>query len=103
MIAEPDLEEKAEEIGRVLATLSNTKRLLILCHLQAEGETQVSRLVEVSGLSQSALSQHLAIMRMEGLVRTRKQGQSVFYTIADPRVTALMASLEEIFCSPDES
>ncbi len=98
MTTNPGLEDKADEVRRVLSGLANSRRLLILCHLLREGETPVSGLLEVSGLSQSALSQHLAMMRMEGLVRTRKQGQSVFYSIGDSRVTALMASLEAIFC-----
>ena len=95
------IQDQAEEVGRVLTALANPRRLLILCHLLQEGETSVSGLADISDLSQSALSQHLAMMRTEGLVRTRKAGLSVFYSIADDRITDLMGALEVIFCTPD--
>lgn len=96
------LQDKASDVSKVLAALSNPRRLLILCHLMQKGETPVSGLTSVTGLSQSALSQHLALMRLEGLVKARKEGLNVFYTIADKRIEALMASLEQIFCPLEE-
>lgn len=95
------IQDQAEEVSRVLTALSNPRRLLILCHLLQEGETSVSGLAGTSGLSQSALSQHLAMMRAEGLVRTRKEGLNVFYSISDNRIQDLMGALETIFCTPD--
>lgn len=102
MLAETDLMEKAEDVSRVLSALSNPRRLLVLCHLMQMGERSVSQLVETVGLSQSALSQHLALMRAEGLVRTRKEGLNVHYSIADPRIEELVRSLERIYCAPTE-
>lgn len=98
MLATPDLEEKAEEVARLMGIISNARRLLILCKLADAGEMNVSRLVEEVGLSQSALSQHLALMRACGLVTTRKEGLNVHYRIADPRAYELMQALERIYC-----
>ena len=94
-----ELQDKADDVARILSTLSNPRRLLVLCHLMRTGERSVGQLVEAIGLSQSALSQHLALMRAEGLVRTRKEGLNVFYSIADPRVEELVQSLERIYCA----
>ncbi|MCC2095934.1 MAG: helix-turn-helix transcriptional regulator [Hyphomicrobiales bacterium] len=93
------LQDKAADVSSVLSALANPRRLLILCYLMQHGETAVSGLTEISGLSQSALSQHLAMMRTEGLVGARKDGLNVFYSIADKRVEALIASLEKIYCA----
>lgn len=84
-----------------LAMLSSEPRLLILCHLLEAGELPVGELVERVGLSQSALSQHLAKLRAQGLVAFRKQAQMVFYRIADPRAERLLDTLHGIFCDPD--
>ncbi len=101
MLATQNLEEKAEEVAQFMGIISNARRLLILCKLADAGEMNVSRLVEEVGLSQSALSQHLAIMRGSGLVTTRKEGLSVHYRIADPRAYELMQALQQIYCPPD--
>ncbi len=95
-----DLHENVEEVARVLSALSNPRRLLVLCHLMQHGETSVSQLTKVIGLSQSALSQHLAVMRTEELVCARKDGLNVYYSIADARITELVRSLERIYCTP---
>ena len=81
-----------------LAMLSSEPRLLILCHLLEAGELPVGELV---GISQSALSQHLAKLRAQGLVAFRKQAQMVFYRIEDPRAERLLGTLHAIFCEPD--
>lgn len=96
----PTLEARAEEVARALGALANEKRLLILCRL-AEGETGVSALAGSVGLSQSALSQHLARMRAEGIVGTRRDGQAIYYSITDERVLTLMQSLQSIYCVPE--
>lgn len=101
MLAIQDLEEKADEVAQLMGIISNTRRLLVLCKLAEAGEMNVSTLVEEVGLSQSALSQHLAIMRACGLVTTRKEGLNVYYRIADPRAFELMQALQRIFCPPD--
>jgi ArsR family transcriptional regulator len=100
MLAGVELEEKAEEVARLMSVISNSRRLLILCKLAEHGEMTVTRLVDAIGLSQSALSQHLALMRAIGLVTTRKEGLNVHYRIADPRAYELMHALERIFCKP---
>lgn len=83
----------------MLRLLANEKRLLILCHLSAAGEMSVGSLSAVVGLGQSALSQHLARLRAEGLVATRRQSQSIFYRIAEPKVADLIAAMTRIFCA----
>lgn len=100
MLATQDLEDKAHEVAEFLSVIANARRLLILCKLAEAGEMNVSRLVDEVGLSQSALSQHLAIMRACRLVTTRKEGLTVHYRIADPRAYDLMQSLQRIYCPP---
>lgn len=92
------LEEKAAEVAGVLRMLANEKRLLILCHLAKEEEISVTPLAEMVGLSQSALSQHLARLREDGLVATRRESQVLHYRISEPRVGRLLQALYEIYC-----
>ncbi len=96
----PDLMEKAGEAARLLRLLANENRLLLLCHLVAEGEMTVGALAEAVGLSQPALSQHLALLREEGLVATRKEAQAVFYRLADPRAARVLTLLRDLYCPP---
>ena len=103
MITAPDasldpLAAKAGEAARLLRNLSNGHRLLILCHLSAQTELSVGALVEKIGLSQSALSQHLARLRADGLVAYRRDAQSLHYRIADPDVVRVLATLRDIYC-----
>ena len=84
----------------LLRALANQQRLLILCHLAAEGELSVTPLCERMELSQSALSQHLARLRGEGIVAFRREAQSLFYHIADEKAERVLAVLHDIFC-PD--
>jgi DNA-binding transcriptional ArsR family regulator len=92
------LEERAAEAARLLKLLANENRLLILCRLVAEREMAVGELADAVDLSQSALSQHLAKMREEGLVATRREAQTVFYRIADPNTRRVLALLKDIYC-----
>lgn len=92
------LQEKAAEAARLLRLLGNENRLLLLCHLVAEGEMTVGALAEAIGLSQPALSQHLARMREDGLVETRKAAQAVFYRLADPKAARLLDVLRDLYC-----
>lgn len=82
----------------LLKAMANECRLLVLCHLSASGELSVGDLAERVGLSQSALSQHLAKLREEGLVATRKDAQTVYYRLGDPRAEQLLALLHGLFC-----
>lgn len=94
-------EARAGEAAKLLRALSNERRLMILCQL-ADGERSVGQLLSLVGLSQSALSQHLAVLREEGVVATRREAQSVWYRIADPAALKVVATLAEIFCPPEE-
>ena len=94
-------EAKAAQAAMLLRALGNERRLMILCQL-TEGERSVGELQPLVGLSQSALSQHLAVLREEGVVATRRDGQSIWYRICDPAAIKLVATLAEIFCPPDK-
>ena len=87
----------AGEAAAMLRAISHEARLLVLCEL-AGGECSAGELVEMSGLSQSALSQHLAKLRDEGLVATRRDAQSIYYRIADERAARLLKVLRDIYC-----
>jgi DNA-binding transcriptional ArsR family regulator len=93
------LQASADEATELLKALANPHRLLILCQLEA-GEMQVSQLQAGSGLSQSALSQHLARLREDGLVAARREGTAVFYSITNPAALKVIGVLAEIFCPP---
>lgn len=90
--------EQAAEAAAFLKTISNENRLLLLCHLASVDEISVGDLNARVSLSQSALSQHLAKLREEGLVATRKEAQTVYYRIYDPRAQRILALLHDLFC-----
>lgn len=94
-----ELQDKAVDAANLLKSMSNESRLLILCNL-AEGEKSVGELQELVELSQSALSQHLAVLRRDGLVTTRRSAQSIFYSLASEPAKAIMATLYAYFCAP---
>ena len=97
----PDqFQASAGEAARLLKALSNERRLMILCQL-ADGELSVGEIQPRVGLSQSALSQHLALLREEGVVTTRRSGQTIYYRLADPAAARLIETLAELFCPPD--
>lgn len=93
-------EESAGRAATLLRLLANEKRLMILCQL-ADGEMAVSDIQSRVGLSQSALSQHLALLRSEAIVATRRDGQAIFYRLDDPAAMRVIETLAEIFCPPD--
>jgi ArsR family transcriptional regulator len=92
------LEDRAVEVADLLRALGNDRRLLILCRLVEEGEATVGALARDVGLSQSALSQHLARMRDEGIVAFRRESQTIWYRIADPRIGTLLSTLYRLYC-----
>ena len=94
------IEKAAAEVAGTLRALANERRLMILCKLVEWGEGTVNSLAETVGLSQSALSQHLAKMREEGLVTYRRESQSLWYRIADPRIEDLLVTLHKLYCQP---
>lgn len=101
LLAPTDLatfEVNAGNVAELLKALGNTRRLMVMCKLAEHGEMRVTALAEEIGLSQSALSQHLAKMRAEGLVDFRREAQTAWYRIADPRCRTLLATLHELYC-----
>lgn len=100
-LTEQDLEffaEGASQAASLLRAVGNEHRLLVLCLLISHGEMTVGELLTKVTLSQSALSQHLAKMREEGLVTYRREAQTLHYRIADPNVEKLIGTLKSIFC-----
>ena len=94
-----ELQRSARRAVPLLKAMSNPSRLVILCQL-CEGERSVGELEEEVGLSQSGISQHLAVLRREHVVATRRERQTVFYSLASEEVAALMATLHRVFCKP---
>lgn len=90
-------EKNAAKAAALLRAMSNERRLMILCRLGA-GERSVGALGEEFDLSQSALSQHLAVLREQGLVATRREGQTIFYRIEDPAAARVIETLAAIYC-----
>ena len=90
----------AGDAARLMKALSNRNRLMILCRLTG-GEKQVGDLAIEVGLSQSALSQHLSLLREDGLVAARREGVAMHYVIADPAVERVIALWAEIYCPPE--
>ncbi|MEM6462286.1 MAG: metalloregulator ArsR/SmtB family transcription factor [Pseudomonadota bacterium] len=96
-----DLQEKAEKASQLLAAMANPKRLLILCNL-VQGEMAVGTLAGAVDLSQSALSQHLAKLRALNLVSTRRDAQTIYYSVASGEVQAILETLYELYCKEPE-
>jgi ArsR family transcriptional regulator, virulence genes transcriptional regulator len=93
-----ELERRALRAAGLLKAMANPVRLLVLCQL-AEGEKSVGELERVVDVSQSALSQHLALLRHRGLVRGRREGQTILYSLSGKEAPALLAALYEVYCS----
>lgn len=93
------LRSKADSAAGFLKQLANPNRLAILCEL-LQGERSVGELEAVVGLSQSALSQHLAKLRVAKLVATRRESQTIYYALADPGVSKIIGALYELYCGP---
>lgn len=95
--AASDMQEHAADAAGLMKALGNESRLMILCIL-AEGERSVSDLNTIVPLSQSALSQQLARLRQQGLVRTRRESQTIFYSLADGPADRVINLLHDIYC-----
>jgi DNA-binding transcriptional ArsR family regulator len=91
-----DLAASAQAAARLLKLLASEQRLLILCRL-IDGEASVGELSGHVGLGQSAMSQHLAKMRAEGLVATRREAQTIFYRLDDPAAVRVLETLCDVF------
>ena len=92
-----ELKAHAGEATRLLKALANESRLMIMCNL-SEGEMTVGQLNELIPLSQSALSQHLALLRRDGLVKTRRQAQTIYYSLVDGPASQVIQVLHDIYC-----
>lgn len=94
----PDkLQANARKASTLLKAMSNEHRLAIFCQL-AQGEKSVGELVRLVGLSQSALSQHLARLRRDNLVKTRREAQTIYYTVASPEALSVLEQLHDLYC-----
>ncbi len=93
------LRSQAEQACRLMKVLSHPDRLMLLCQL-AQGEQRVGELEERLGISQPSLSQQLAVLRDEALVRTRREGKHIHYAITSPAALAVMHVLYQEFCEP---
>lgn len=97
MSRKEEMKNAAQSASNVLKILSHPMRLMLVCSI-LEGEKSVSMLIEELGIRQSSVSQHLAKLRDAELVKTRKSGQLVYYSIQDPKVQALIQTLYEQYC-----
>jgi ArsR family transcriptional regulator, virulence genes transcriptional regulator len=96
------LRERVDEASEVLSALANANRLMILCHL-LEGELSVTALQGKVDLAQSALSQHLAKLRVLKLVSTRREAQTIFYSVESDKVKAILSLIKSLYCPPDST
>ncbi|HZZ94989.1 MAG TPA: metalloregulator ArsR/SmtB family transcription factor [Usitatibacter sp.] len=94
----PELRANARRAAPLLKAMGNPSRLILLCRI-AEGECSVSEMQRAIRLSQSGISQHLALLRRQGVVTARREGQAVFYSLSSPGVATIMATLQEVFCT----
>lgn len=97
-----ELHDMASNACELLKAMANEWRMMILCQL-SEGEKTVSELQTILGLSQSALSQHLAVLRREKIVTARKHAQSVSYSLAGDEATRVMETLHDLFCGAGDT
>lgn len=93
------LEAQASRASSVLGALSNEKRLVILCQL-VDGERSVNDLTELLSAPQSTISQHLGVLRREGLVQTRREAQTLYYSLAGDEARTLLETLQALYCAP---
>lgn len=93
----------AEDASKILKAIANPNRLMILCQLKILGERSVNQLLANLSISQPALSQHLALMKAEELITSRKRGTSIYYSINDEIVCSILDSLDSRFCQIEES
>jgi len=91
------MQSNASDAVSLLKGLANESRLMIMCVL-SEGEVSVGQLNQRIKLSQSALSQHLAVLRDQGLVQTRRESQTIFYRLADSAAMSIIGLLHDVYC-----
>lgn len=101
-IALEKLEENARRASTLLKAMSNQHRLMILCQISKE-EKSVGELEKIIGLSQSALSQHLARLRRDDLVQTRRDAQTIYYSLKGTEAATVIATLYDLYCANEEN
>ena len=103
IIIDPEvLRASATQAVAALKALAHESRLLLLCQL-AQGERSVGELEELLDIHQPTLSQQLGVLRAEGVVRTRRDGKNIYYSVADPAVLEILAVLYRLYCPPGDS
>ena len=95
-----ELQSQAHQVTTLLKAMGNERRFLILCYL-VDGERSVGELERLVGLSQSALSQHLARLRRDGLVQTRRSAQTIYYSLQGNLPIGVMQALHQVFCGKE--
>lgn len=91
-----------EQATDLLKALANRSRLLLLCHMN-DGEKSVSELAKLIGARDTAVSQQLTLLRKDGLVRTRRDGQTIYYSLASPAAAKVIQTLHDIYCAAAKS
>jgi DNA-binding transcriptional ArsR family regulator len=94
-----ELLAQARKASELMKALSHEGRLMILCML-TESEKSVSEIEEIMGMPQAAVSQQLARLRFDGLVKTKRDGRNIYYSIADGEVASVVDTLHKLFCQP---
>ncbi len=94
-----ELLTQASKACEMLKVLSHEGRLLILC-LLIDGEKTVTEIEQATAIAQATVSQHMSRLRLEGMVKTRRDGRRIFYQISDKNVSALIGTLHQLFCAP---
>ncbi len=97
-----NIQENSARAAAVLKLLAHPQRLLLLCALVTREHT-VSELEELTGLSQSAMSQHLARLREEGIVSARRDAQRIFYSLSDAKVAAILETMHALYCAEEDA
>ena len=93
----PQMRRRAGQVTRLLKCIANEQRLLILCQLM-EAEKTAGELTEITGISQSAVSQHLALLRDNEIVNTRRESQYIFYSLSSREMRAMISLLYDLYC-----
>lgn len=92
-----EMAKRSQALALILKKMSHPERLMVLCQL-VDGEMGVGELQKRTTLSQSAFSQHLAVLRKQGIVKIRKEAHQVFYSLSDPQIITLLKCMHKIFC-----
>ena len=96
-----DMAGNAEHAAELLRAMANKNRLMLLCLLN-DGERSVTQLNAIIQIPQSSLSQQLGVLRKEGLVNTRRDAQTIYYSLASAEVRAIIQTLYNLYCAPEE-